>query len=273
MASDRMKTSTGESTRRRECFDEVADLYDKARPAYPDALVRDLIEAADLRAGSRVLEIGCGTGQLTVSLAQCDVTLVAIELGANLAAIAQANLSSFERVAIHTGDFDIWPLPVEPFDLVVAATAFHWLNPATRIQKCAHALRSGGMLAIIDTHWGVGAKRDEFSVESQRCYALWDPCHDASFVPRTLSELPDKRDELDASEEFQSTRVKRYPVERCYSAEEYCDLLRTFSDVRALGEENRAGFLGCMQSLIGARFGGRIVRCNAYELWTARNAT
>ena len=125
--------SSSEGIRRRECFDEVADLYEKARPRYPDALVQDLIALAGLGPGNCVLEIGCGTGQLTVQLAQYGLSLVAIELGANLAAIARRKLSCFRRVTLCVADFDTWPLPVEPFDLVVAATAFHWLNPAIRV--------------------------------------------------------------------------------------------------------------------------------------------
>ena len=81
------------------------------------------------------------------------------------------------------------------------------------------------MLAIVETHWGVGADRDEFSVESQTCYARWDPSHKASFVPQVLSDLLEKRADLDASERFDRVCLKRYPAERQYSAEQYCDLL------------------------------------------------
>lgn len=56
--------------RRPESFDEVADLYATARPTYPKELVTDLIALTDLRKTHRVLEIGAGTGQLTVSLAE-----------------------------------------------------------------------------------------------------------------------------------------------------------------------------------------------------------
>ncbi|MDQ0935322.1 tRNA A58 N-methylase Trm61 [Streptomyces turgidiscabies] len=60
----------------RDTFDEAAQLYDRARPRYPQALVADLVRAAGLGPGSRVLEIGPGTGQLTVALAAsgCRIT-------------------------------------------------------------------------------------------------------------------------------------------------------------------------------------------------------
>jgi ubiquinone/menaquinone biosynthesis C-methylase UbiE len=262
--------SGNQNIRRRECFDEVANLYDNARPGYPADLVRDLIELAAVGPGRRVLEIGCGTGQLTVSLAQGGASLVAVELGAKLAAIARQKLSSFAEVEVCNADFDGWPLPAEPFDLVVAATAFHWLNPATRVEKCARALRPGGMLAIIDTHWGIGSSRDAFSQEGQACYARWDPSHQPGFVLPTLSDLPEARDDLAASASFEQAQLRRYSVERQHSAEAYRDLLRTFSDVRSLSEENRLGFLSCMQDLINSRFEGCITRHDVYDLWTAR---
>ena len=60
---------------RRESFDEVADLYDMARPGYPLSLVDDLVELTGLHSGTRVLEIGCGTGQLTLPLAEHGASL------------------------------------------------------------------------------------------------------------------------------------------------------------------------------------------------------
>jgi protein-L-isoaspartate O-methyltransferase len=84
--------------RRREAFDEVADLYDRARPGYPPALVADLAQLAALGPDSRVLEIGCGTGQLTAALAALGSTLVAVELGPRLAEVARRNLAGFPAV-------------------------------------------------------------------------------------------------------------------------------------------------------------------------------
>jgi ubiquinone/menaquinone biosynthesis C-methylase UbiE len=260
------------SQRRRECFDDVADLYDKARPGYPADLLRDLIELTGVGPGRRILEIGCGTAQLTVPLAQTGASLVAVELGANLARIARQKLSSFSDVEVHIADFDTLSLPPEPFDLVVAATAFPWLDPATRVEKCAHTLRRGGMLAIIDTHWGIGSSRDEFSLESQACYARWGPNHQPGFALPTLNDLPKSRDDLAASSSLERACLKRYSTQRQYTAEQYCDLLGTFSDVRALNEEHRHGFLSCIRNLINSQFGERITRHDVYDLWTARTS-
>ncbi|MDM0110523.1 class I SAM-dependent methyltransferase [Variovorax sp. J22R133] len=265
-----MTTSRG--VRRRESFDQVAQLYDGARPGYPQGLIHDLVDFTALREGHRVLEIGCGTGQLTAPLGELGAALVAVELGSNLAAIARQKLSRFGHAEVVVADFDQWILPDTPFDLVVAATAFHWLDPATRIHKCADALRPGGTLAVIETHWGVRLGDDPFSAESQSCYERWDPGHDPAFQPPTLESLLDERDDLASSQLFAEITHRRYRCDREYNVAQYCDLLGTFSNILAFDEPIRAGFLACIADLIQYRFGGKIVRNDLYDLWLARTS-
>ena len=74
-------------------FDEVADEYDRTRPMYPDALVDRACEVAGLGYGDPVLEIGCGTGQLTRSLIARGLRVTAVEPGGNLIRLAGQNLA------------------------------------------------------------------------------------------------------------------------------------------------------------------------------------
>ena len=68
----------------RDSFDEVPELYDRVRPGYPEAVFDDLVSLAGLVAGSRVLELGPGTGQATVPLARRGLAVTAVELGSGL---------------------------------------------------------------------------------------------------------------------------------------------------------------------------------------------
>jgi 16S rRNA A1518/A1519 N6-dimethyltransferase RsmA/KsgA/DIM1 with predicted DNA glycosylase/AP lyase activity len=76
----------------RDTFNEAAELYDRARPRYPQALVADLTREAGLGPRGRVLEVAPGTGQLTVPLATSGCRLTAVELGPSMAAVARHNL-------------------------------------------------------------------------------------------------------------------------------------------------------------------------------------
>ena len=80
----------------RTLFDGVAERYDAARPRYPRVVVDDLVALAGLESGSRVLEIGCGTGQLTVDLARRGLDVTAVEIGPALA-VARRNLAPYSH--------------------------------------------------------------------------------------------------------------------------------------------------------------------------------
>jgi SAM-dependent methyltransferase len=74
-------------------FDDVAAEYAAARPAYPAALFDDLVRVAGLRAGSRVLELGCGPGTATAGLLGRGFELTCLEPGPRLAALARARVA------------------------------------------------------------------------------------------------------------------------------------------------------------------------------------
>jgi 16S rRNA A1518/A1519 N6-dimethyltransferase RsmA/KsgA/DIM1 with predicted DNA glycosylase/AP lyase activity len=70
-------------------FDEIAAEYDRNRPMYPDELVDQACRVAGIGDGDRVLEIGCGSGQLTRSLAARGLHVTALEPGQHLIALAR----------------------------------------------------------------------------------------------------------------------------------------------------------------------------------------
>jgi SAM-dependent methyltransferase len=254
--------------RRRDSFDAVAEDYDKARPRYPERLVADLVTLADVGEGSKLLEIGPGTGQLTVPLAERGARLVAVERGPRLAELVRRKLSRFEYVEVVTADFDHWSTHPGSFNVVIAATSFHWLDPSTRMARCATLLRPGGRLAVVQTRWGVAQGDDPFFVASRICYSRWRPNDDQSFRQPRPADVPDPCRELTAHQ-FGKPVHRRYLCAREYSAAAYCALLSTFSDVLMLDVGHRVGFLSCISDLINSQFGGSVVRHDMYDLCIA----
>jgi ubiquinone/menaquinone biosynthesis C-methylase UbiE len=238
---------TDERVRLRATFDAIAKLYDRARPGYPPALLDDLARLAGVGPGCRVLEIGPGTGQLTVPLAARGCTVVAVELGAEMAAVAQRNLRRFPAVEVVNADFETWPLPDEQFDLVIGATAMHWIDPEVLAAKASAALHPGGKLATVETHHIEGGTLAYF-IEVQDCYLRFDPATDAYFQMPTAADIP--ADDV----------AGRYEWDQTYSTAEYLDLVRTYSSTLGLPPSEATGLLTCIGSLIDRRYGGQITK-------------
>src|ERR1700753_3346741 len=96
-----------ERERLRRAFDEVADACQAARPEYPAALYEDLLAVTALPPGDRILDIGCAPGKATLPLARRGFALTCIELGADLARAARANLAGYD-VSVIEGAFESW---------------------------------------------------------------------------------------------------------------------------------------------------------------------
>jgi SAM-dependent methyltransferase len=170
-------------------FDKVAQQYDRHRPTYPDALLDQVCEVAALGAGDRVLEIGCGTGQLTSNLLARGLRVSAIEPGGRLIALARQNLGDAGDVEFVNARLEDAPLPRERFHAVFSASAMHWIDPDLGWQKAAEALVPGGTLALVQ-YFGLNEPR---SADDQQ--ALLSAI--AKISPELAASWPSYR-ELDA---------------------------------------------------------------------------
>src|SRR6516162_8534112 len=132
-----------------EVFDEIAAEYDRRRPAYPDQLVDQACRVAGIGSGDHVLEVGCGSGQLTRGLVARGLRVTALEPGKTLMALARQNLAGAGGVEFVNSQFEDALLPREQFRAVFSATAFHWVDPKVSWQKAADVLVPGGTLALV----------------------------------------------------------------------------------------------------------------------------
>lgn len=201
-------------------FDPVAELYDRARPTYPDELI-DAVAAL----GPRILEIGPGTGQATRALAERGAEVTAVELGPRLAEIARRNVPAAHVVV---ADFDTWEPERAGFDAVTAFTAFHWLDAATKYAKAARLLRPGGALAVVESLHVRVPGGDPFWEEVQADYDAVVPSPD-NVPPPWFDEVGDLREEFARSGWFDGVDARRFDWDVVYTGDEYIDVLRTYS--------------------------------------------
>ena len=255
----------------RQTFDTAAERYDQARPLYESELFDNLAVLANLEVGSRVLEIGCGTGQATLPLAERGYRIVALELGARLAEIARRKLAAHEAVEVVVGQFEEWPVPDEPFDAVVSANAFHWIDPTVRVTKAAKALRPGGGLVVIES-WSRPIAPESVLDRLRGCYQQWTSERVPALRPNQPEDESEIRADIEASGLFDEIAVRTFTFTREHSTGQHHQLLLTFSNVLALDAERQAGLVGCIDEVVDRDLGGRFVEATGTRLVVARKA-
>ncbi|MCC6268958.1 MAG: class I SAM-dependent methyltransferase [Dehalococcoidia bacterium] len=252
-----------------QTFNTVAELYDRARPRYPRALYDDLARLTGIGADARVLEIAPATGIVTLPLAERGYSVTAIEMGADLARVARRNLAGFPNARVEVSRFEDYPLEAASFDLVCCATAFSWLDPAVRVEKCALALRPGGFLGVWDTHHVAGGT-GQFFVDSQECYERWMPGTEPGIRLEPAVDIVPKSYGLESHPAFEAPVIRDYVVEIPYTTETYLDVLQTYSGHIALEPENADGLYRCIRELIDNKYGGHIEKAYLFQLILAR---
>jgi SAM-dependent methyltransferase len=259
-----------ERERLRLTFDEVATAYQAARPDYPATLYEDLLAVTALPPGDRILEIGCATGKATLPLARRGFAITCIELGADLARAARANLAGYD-VAVVAGTFESWrPSAGTRFGLVFAATAWHWIDPAVRYQRAWAALRPGGHLAFWSASHVFPDGGDPIFDELQAVYdEIGESKPDDTAQPRP-GELPDQAADIEASGLFEVVHVRQFDWEIRYTAEEYIALLNTFSGHIAMADWQRERLFSFIRARLGERPDGTLRRHWGAVLQVAR---
>lgn len=261
----------GRREKLRHTFDAAAGTYHQARTRYPDALYDRLAAVTDLCPGTVVLELGPATGVATVELARRGAAVTGVELGENLVAEARRNLAGFPDVEIIHGSFDTWEPPAwGSFDLVVAASCWHWMDPDTRHERAHRHLRAGGHLA----HWSAGhvipADGDPFFAELQEVYDEIGEGMEGGWREIRPGELPERRDELEASGLFEVVAIDQYDWEEIYDAESFIAVLGTFSGHIAMTTQQRDRLYGEIRRRLAERPTGTLRRHYGAALHIAR---
>ena len=238
-------------------FNDVAAEYDRNRPAYPAVLLEEACEVAGLSDGDRVLEVGCGTGQLTRSLLARGLRVTALEPGDRLIGIAEKNLRDAGDVEFIHARLEDVQLLRESYGAVFSASAIHWVDPDVSWRKIADALAPGGTLGLIQ-YFGLkdGADDQEALLSALRRHASelaasWPVYRDRD---RTLAGVRERRGNIAdawswlggydigrdyAADLFEDLQVATVQTQTEHTAGELAALLGTMSFWARLSPEGR----------------------------------
>ncbi len=238
-----------ENGRHGEVFNEVAEEYDRHRPPYPDALIDRACEVGSLGPGATVLEIGCGTGQLTRSLLARGLRVTAIEPGERLIARAHDQLGNAGDVEFVNRRLEEASLPHAHYSAAFSGSAIHWVDPDVSWRTIAEALVDGGTLALV-SYFGLEGPRSADDQHALRAAmarvapglaADWPAYRD---LDRTLGGVDQRRGNVSevwawlgsyelargyAADLFDDTQVAALPTPAEHTADALNGLLGTMS--------------------------------------------
>jgi SAM-dependent methyltransferase len=203
-------------------FDDVAEDYDRHRPTYPDALVERACEG--IGSGAEVLEIGCGTGQLTRSLLTRGLRVTAVEPGQQLIARARDRLNGVGDVQFVNARLEDASLPRAQYSAVFSASAIHWIDPDVSWRRAADALVDDGSLALV-SYFGLDDPRSADDQQALRG-AITTIAPEAAADWPTYRDLAATLDGVAARRENVSEAwawLGGYEIARGYAAELFAD--------------------------------------------------
>jgi len=261
---------------RRGLFGNDVASYDAGRPGYPEHVYELLRTRCGLRAGRRVLEIGPGTGQATGRLLDGGGQVTAVELSGDMADLLRLKFQHGE-LKIAVGVFEDVELDPGSFDLVVAATAFHWVPTAAGLQRCADLLKSGGWLALWWNFYGDPGRPDPFNealrpILQQLAPTLLDvPGEEnlVSGVPAYVLDSDARVAEIEASGRFGAVEHEVIAWSGRHTSEELRSMFASFSPWLALPAEQRTLALDALERLATEQFNGMVERPYLTPLYTA----
>jgi SAM-dependent methyltransferase len=239
--------------------------YDRARAGHPERVYEVLRERCGLGSDTRILEIGPGTGKVTRRFLELGVrSLVAVEPDPALAAYLRSSVVDGPEILVTT--LEEATLPAEAFDLAVAASSFHWVEPEPGLVAILHALRPGGWWAMWWTHHGDTSRADPFRDAIDPVVGGLPSSPGAAGFGRD----PSAADAALAAAGFEDTQVDVVHWTHEWDAAGIRELFASFSPIIVLDEAERTRVLDAIEQVAAGEFGGRVERPMRTVLFTAR---
>jgi len=130
-------------------FSSRVENYVRYRPGYPEELVATLQAECGLSAGSRVADIGSGTGLLALPFLRLGCRVMGVEPNAEMRAAGDRLLADFPNFSSRAASAESTGLGEHSVDFVTAGQAFHWFDRSLARVEFERILRPGGWVALV----------------------------------------------------------------------------------------------------------------------------
>lgn len=153
-------------------FSGRENLFAKFRPGYPPEYIDYLLAECDLRTGSKVADIGSGTGKLTLELLERNLNVTAVEPNDDMRLVAESLFKVYPNAVSVNATAEHTTIPDNCMDVVTVGQAFHWFNPDKFKVECKRILKQNGKVALV---WNSRVTGTDFEKECARINYLYCP--------------------------------------------------------------------------------------------------
>ncbi|MEU7689682.1 class I SAM-dependent methyltransferase [Microbispora hainanensis] len=234
-----------------ESFGVDAERYDRTRPPYPDTMIERIVAESP---GPDVLDVGCGTGIAARQFQAAGCTVLGVEPDARMADFARRR-----GLDVEVATFEAWEPAARTFDAVVAATAWHWIDPVAGAAKAAEVLRPGGRLALFWHVFEPPAVVAEANAEVFRRVMSGFPSQDRPVKSALDGYRPlftKAADGIGDAGAFGDVEEWRYDWQRYYTRDEWLDQMPTSGALTRLPPDALPEVLAGVGAAIDAMGGG-----------------
>lgn len=155
-------------------FNGFAKIYSNGRLDYSEEFILDLYSKYGVKKGSRIADIGSGTGKLSKQLLEKGYFVYCVEPNKEMLSISQKELASFENVAYVNGVAENNSLSDCSIDYIMVAQAFHWFDVIKFKKECRRCLKPNGKVFLIWNNCSYETVPKSRNVLGKICNALFN---------------------------------------------------------------------------------------------------
>lgn len=231
-----------ENVKLKDTFQNVVEVYDRARPKYPKELLKDVLDFANTSSFEVGLEVGAGTGQATELFLKEVRKLDIVEVGDKQVDFLNDRYGN-ENVCAYKSYFEEYSTE-RKYNLIYSATAFHWVDASVGYPKAWKMLEENGVLAVFWHMSSVTYHKDGVFSLLNEIQQKFLPNETLGFDKEGIEGVRQRRiSQIQSGGFFSSPVIKEYRWTDRYEADRYALLIESYSSTQTLSVKKKEEYL------------------------------
>jgi len=233
-------------------FDSIVTEYEFVRPEWISAIYDDIFKYTKSNIGKNAIEVGVGTRKATIPFLNMGYNITAIEINPSMAEYSKNRFNNYSNFNVVISSFEDAVLEKNSFDLIYAASAFHWVDAEIGLPKALRLLKKDGTIALFRYNEIASVDDALYNKIRQLHNQYYDRFYEIPYQEPVRKIHSDFYKPVEIykgfrfydlqSFGFHDVTMKFYDVTLEYTADKYIALLDTLSDHRNLPEDVKVPF-------------------------------